>query len=163
MVEPSELGGFPVLPRYRVVCSPYITHHLPELYDDPERFDPLRWQTIKPGPYEYLPFSAGPRVCIGATMSMATMKIILAITLQQWRLAMVPGSRIQRTFEFTMRPKYGLPMIIHPQDRAFAAADVCGNIHEMVDLTPRPVILKFPSRAIPQERYRRAAEMRRAA
>ena len=70
---------------------------------------------------------------------------------------MVPGSRIQRTFEFTMRPKFGLPMTIHPQDRAFAAADVRGNIHEMVDLSRRPVILKFPSREVLQGRYRRAA------
>jgi cytochrome P450 len=155
--EPSELGGFPVLPRYRVVCSPYITHHLPELYDEPERFDPLRWQTIKPGPYEYLPFSAGPRICIGATMSMATMTILLATLLQKWRLAIVPGSRIQRTFEFTMRPKYGLPMILHAQDREFAAADVRGNIHEMVDLSPRPILLKFPGRGAFQHRHRRAA------
>lgn len=149
--EPTVLGDFPLTPGCRVICSHYITHHLPELYEQPERFDPRRWETIKPGPYEYLPFSAGPRYCTGATLATTTMKIILAMVLQKWRLAMVPGARIDRAVKITMFPKLGLPMTVHPQDRCFAAQPVKGNIHEMVDLSgnssPRRTIiprLKLP-------------------
>lgn len=143
--EAAELGGVPLAIGDRVICSHYVTHHMPELYEDPERFHPERWQTIKPSSYEYLPFSAGPRYCIGASLATTTMKIVLATVLQKLRVAVVPGARIDRAVRITMNPKFGMPMVLHAQDRNFQAAEVRGNIHEMVDHTPRPVILTFPA------------------
>ena len=55
-----SLGALALRDRDRVIVSHYVTHHLPELYPDPERFDPSRWQGLRRGPYEYLPFGAGP-------------------------------------------------------------------------------------------------------
>src|SRR5207245_2055298 len=61
----GDLGGIELQQGDRVVCSPYVTHHLPDLFPEPEKFHPQRWFKSKPGPYEYLPFGAGPRACIG--------------------------------------------------------------------------------------------------
>ncbi|HEV2095075.1 MAG TPA: cytochrome P450 [Chthoniobacterales bacterium] len=118
----------------RVICSHYLTHHLPELYPEPERFRPERWREINPSQYEYLPFSAGPRMCIGAMFAMQVVKISLAMMLQQFRFTVVPGTRIDRVIRITMNPRHGLPMMVAPNDRKFERSAVHGQIREMVTL-----------------------------
>jgi cytochrome P450 len=127
-----DLGGVALRPGDRVACSIYVTHHQADLFPDPERFNPHRWFGIDPGPYEYLPFGAGPRFCIGSSLAMAEIKVALGMILQRWRLAVVPGTRIDRQVRITMSPRHGLPMSVHPQDRRFHAVEVRGNIHSMV-------------------------------
>ncbi len=130
----TMLGDLALRRGDRVIVSPYLTHHLPDLFPDPQAFDPGRWRTIRPGPYEYLPFGAGPRLCVGYSFAMATMQVALAMIVRRFRLRVVPGSRIDRLVRVTMGPRRGLPMSVHPQDRRFEAAAVRGNIHEMADL-----------------------------
>jgi cytochrome P450 len=129
------LGPITVTPGTNIVLSHYLTHHLPELYPEPERFLPERWRTIEPNQYEYLPFSAGPRICIGAHFSMQAQKVSLAMILQKFRLTVVPGTRIDRRTRITMDPPGGLPMMIFANDRKFAASEVTGQIREMVALS----------------------------
>ena len=134
VVEEVDLGEIRVGPRDRVVCSPYVTHHLNEIYAEPQRFLPRRWFDIKPGMYEYLPFGAGQRACIGKTFATAEIKVALAMILTRFRLTVQPGARIDRLVQVMMRPRQGLPMSIHRQDGRFAAVPVRGDIHDMVDL-----------------------------
>jgi cytochrome P450 len=130
-----EVGGIPLKRGQKVICSAYYTHHMPELYPDPEEFRPNRWFHIKANPYEYLPLSAGPRRCIGYFYAMAVMKVALPIILQRFRLTVVPDIRIGRLVGRVMiYPKDGIPMVLHRQDRQFSASPVRGNIHEMVKL-----------------------------
>ncbi len=129
-----EFMGLTLKKGDRVICSHYLTHRIPDLYPNPNRFDPQRWFTINPGPYEYIPFSAGPRQCIGYTFAMTVMKLALAAIMRRFRFTVAPGSKIDRSVRVTMSSRYGLPMTIHLQDRKFRAAPVRGNIHEMVDL-----------------------------
>ena len=58
---------FTVPPRTAVLFSPYLLHHDPRWWDRPDHFDPQRWLGTRPphAPYAYLPFGAGPRVCLG--------------------------------------------------------------------------------------------------
>ena len=133
--RPVELGGLSLRRGDWVACSIYMTHHLPDLYLEPEQFRPGRWFEINPTPYEYLPFGAGPYSCIGYNFATSVIKIALTMILQRFRLTVVPGVRIDRLVQVTMRPKYGLPMVLHRQDRQFQAVRVRGNIHDMVRLT----------------------------
>jgi cytochrome P450 len=133
-VAAFELGPYQLPKGTTVGFSHYITHHMPELYPQPEKFLPRRWLTSTPSPYEYLPFGAGPRMCMGATFAMMALKICLPIILQRYRFRVAPGARIDRKGLITLSPKYGMPMWIGPQDRQFAKSEVRGNIHEMVDL-----------------------------
>jgi cytochrome P450 len=130
----TPIGPYVMLRGDRVILSHYVTHHLPELYANPERFDPQRWLSLKRGPYEYLPFSAGPRLCIGYSFAMQALRLSTAMILQRFRFSVLPGTRIDRTVRVTMSPKRGLPVSIHPPDGRFEAAPVRGNIREMVDL-----------------------------
>jgi cytochrome P450 len=132
--QPVTLGPYHLAKGSKVIYSQYMTHHLPELYPNPERFDPDRWLSTEASPYAYLPFGGGPRTCIGYAFSMTVLRITLAMILQRYRLSLVPGARIDRKYAVTLSPKYGLPMTIHKQDRQFTKEIPRGNIHDMVDL-----------------------------
>lgn len=134
--KPTELGGYSLPKGTEVFVSISQTHHMSDLYPNPESFDPSRWETITPTAYEYNPFSAGPRICIGASFAMMEIKIILAMLLQRYRLEFVPASPIDRAGTIVMRPKHGMSMKVHKQDRQFDAGvgTVQGNIRDMVNL-----------------------------
>jgi len=137
-ITDTHLGGYEIPKGTCVTYSPYVTHRLPEIFAEPLRFDPSRWLRIKPGPYEYLPFGSGPRLCVGAGMAMQTMMTSLATILKRWRPAAVPGARIDRFIRVTLNCRGGLPMVLRDARREPAlvpgAVPVRGNIHEMVRL-----------------------------
>ena len=131
---PFELGPYQLPRGATVFFSQYITHHMPELYPEPERFLPERWLAINPSVYEYLPFGAGPRMCIGATFALFEIKIALALILQRYRLELRPGARIDRRLRITLSPQHGMPMVVLPPDRSVAPQRPRGNVNEMVAL-----------------------------
>jgi cytochrome P450 len=108
---------------------------MPDVYAEPLRFQPERWQKLDPGPYAYSPFGGGPRMCIGASFAQMEIKLVLAILLQRFRLALPPRARVDRSVTITMRCEPGLRMRLHAQDRDFAAGarGVRGDICEMVE------------------------------
>jgi len=132
----TELGGYALPPGTEILASIYHTHRMPEYFSEPSRFLPSRWARLDPGPYVYNPFSAGPRMCIGATFALMEIKIVLALWLQRFRFELVANSRVDRFMSITMSPRPGLPMKIHAQDRSFArsARRVRGNVRQMVNL-----------------------------
>lgn len=137
--EDHELGGHFLPKDTELFLSIFHMHHDPALFPEPNRFDPSRWSKIKPSVYEYNPFSAGPRMCIGAAFATMEIKIALAMLLQRFRVERTPGARVDRRVAITMAPKNGLPMRIRRADGAWAAArrslaPVSGNLREIVDL-----------------------------
>lgn len=131
--EAFELGPYQHDKGSIIVYSSYITHRMPEIYKDPARFVPSRWFGIKPSPYEYFPFSAGPRRCLGAEFAMLEIKIALAILLQRYKLTLLPGQRIDRVGITGTLPKYGIKARVDKQDHKFEKAGVRGNIHRLVE------------------------------
>ncbi|MCH8829025.1 MAG: cytochrome P450 [Planctomycetes bacterium] len=132
---PVQLGPLSLAAGTPVIFSQFITHHLPELFEQPERFLPDRWLTLTPTAYEYLPFGAGARLCIGAPMSMMILKIGLPMILKRFRLSVVPGVEINSKIISTMlSPTSPVLMQVHAPDGRFDAPTVTGNIHELVDL-----------------------------
>lgn len=133
--EATTIGGYSIPAGTELLVSIYHTHTDPELFPNPKRFDPDRWLTINPSPFEYNPFSAGPRMCIGATFALLEMKVVLATLLQRFRPEFIPGTRLDRRVKITMSPLQGLPMIIRSQDRKFGrgVGGLRGNVAEMVE------------------------------
>jgi cytochrome P450 len=121
-----------------VFVSIYHTHRMPEIYPEPARFHPRRWESIEPSIFEYNHFSAGPRLCIGWQFALQEMKVVLAMLMQWIRLRCVPKLVINRTGVIVLTPEGGLPMIIHAQDRLFqhGVGGVRGNVRDMVELPP---------------------------
>jgi cytochrome P450 len=133
--EPVQLGSLPVPPKTVVIFSQFMTHHLPDLYPEPERFRPERWLSITPHPYAFLPFSNGPRHCLGAYLAQMILRITLPVLLQRFCLRLVPGSVIDARIVSTMLgPTRGVPVQILPPEADFRSQPVAGNIHELVDL-----------------------------
>jgi cytochrome P450 len=137
--EAVRLGPFDLPRGTGIVFTPLVTHHLPELYPQPEMFIPDRWLTLRPSPYAYHPFGAGPRLCIGAPLATAVIRIALRRILSRYRLSIVPGSNVGVHIESTMLvPTNGLPVQIHPPDGFFSASPIDGNIRELVEFVEAP-------------------------
>lgn len=135
----TELGGHCIPRGTELLSSVYHTHRMPDVYAEPQRFLPARWERLEPGPYAYCPFGAGPRMCIGASFALMEIKVVLCVLLQRFRLALPAGTRVGRAVSITMRPAPGLPMRVHPRDREFPASarGVRGALATMVDF-PEP-------------------------
>jgi cytochrome P450 len=138
--EAVRLGPFDLTRGTGIVFTPLVTHHLADLYPQPEKFIPDRWLTLRPSPYAYHPFGAGPRLCIGGPLATAIIRIALRKLLSRYRLSVVPGSNVGVHVESTMLvPTNGLPMQIHPADGFYAAQPIVGNVHELVEFDEAPV------------------------
>lgn len=135
----ATLGPHTLPPGTRVVLSPFITHRDPAQFADPDRFDPTRWQRITPSPWQYLPFGAGPRMCLGAAFAEQALRIMLPMILQRFRVTIPAGATISRTVHgIALAPRYGLPAVLTPQDgRLVAPATIRGDIHQLVHLQGR--------------------------
>jgi len=100
-----------------IFIFPWILHRHRRLWDYPERFDPERFspeQSERRHRYAYLPFSAGPRVCIGAGFAMMEATLLLATLAQRFRLRLVPGHRIEVRGLITLRAANGIRMTPEP-------------------------------------------------
>jgi cytochrome P450 len=136
---PVQLGPLELPRGTGIVFTPIVTHHLADLYPQPEKFIPDRWKTLRPSPYAYHPFGAGPRLCIGAPLATAVIRITLQRSLTRFWLSAVPGSNVSCHIESTMLfPTHGLPMQIHPADGKFAGVPIVGNVHDLVDFDEIP-------------------------
>lgn len=132
---PMELGPLPMTAGTLVIFSQFITHHLPELFTDAYRFQPERWESIDPSPYEFLPFAAGPKMCIGGPLATLIVRLTIATLWQRLRLTVVPGANINARVVSTMLgPTTGMPMLVLGQNADYENHWVRGNIHDLVQL-----------------------------
>ena len=130
---PFEMGGYEFPKGKHIVFSPAVTHRRPDLYAEPNRFMPERWEGIDPSTYEFLPFGGGPRRCLGATFATLELKTVIPIILQRFRLEVPAGTRVDRAGAILSTPRGGIPVTVRSQDRRFTPANVRGNIHDLVD------------------------------
>jgi cytochrome P450 len=74
------------IPKYsRIITVFYGLHRNPEIFGpNVDDFDPSRWDRIKPGAWEYLPFSNGPRCCAGRDMAMNQAAFVVATVVQRY-------------------------------------------------------------------------------
>jgi cytochrome P450 len=87
-IEKDQVGDV-AIPRGSVVTvAPWVLHRHRRLWRDPDAFDPSRFLPDAPSPprYAYLPFGAGPRVCVGALFAITQATVVLATLMQAFRL-----------------------------------------------------------------------------
>ena len=114
-----ELGGYHFPAGTIFMLSQWVLHHEPELWGDsdafrPERWDPARGEKEKVPQWAYFPFGGGPRICIGMPFAQMETKLLLATILQQYVPRLVPGFPVVPQPRVTLRPKYGMRMILEP-------------------------------------------------
>lgn len=112
-VGDDVVGGVPIRKGTVVVISPWLMHRHKAYWAEPDRFDPENFsagrQASRPR-YTYLPFGAGPRICIGAGFAMTEAILILATIAQRFRFRLKPGTIVRPVAKITLRPQDGLPM-----------------------------------------------------
>lgn len=113
--EEDEIGGYRVRPGTIVTLSPYLTHHSPDVWDEPERYDPDRFlpeHTEGRQRFAYFPFAGGPRQCVGSEFALTEATLVLAMVLRRFRLELAPGRTVVPQASITLRPRGGLPMLL---------------------------------------------------
>lgn len=117
---PDELAGQHIGRGTMVVIAPYVLHRHRALWTKPDVFDPNRFldgARDKIDRYAYLPFGAGPRICIGATFAIQEATIVVAAIMRNFDLELAPGHAVWPVLKVTLRPKDGLPMIVRRRIR----------------------------------------------
>ncbi len=122
-IAPDEFAGEQIAAGTMVIVAPYVVHRHRQLWDRPDEFDPGRFlganrQHVHR--YAYLPFGAGPRICLGAAFALQEASILLAGIAARfaWRLA--PSVQPEPLLRITLRPRGGLPIIIERRDMTAA-------------------------------------------
>ncbi|CDX42167.1 Cytochrome P450 [Mesorhizobium plurifarium] len=112
-IEPETWNGLDI-PKYAaVLVMPWVVHRHRKLWDRPDAFMPERFHPEnrdRIDRFQYLPFGAGPRVCIGASFAMQEAIIALAILLSRFRFDATSETRPWPVQKLTTQPQGGLPM-----------------------------------------------------
>jgi cytochrome P450 len=85
----ARIGGYRIPPRSVVILSPWATHHRADLWPEPHRFDPERFEPAAEAArprYAYFPFAGGPRACIGSHFAMTESITAIATLLAKYSL-----------------------------------------------------------------------------
>lgn len=112
-IRAFEIMGYRLPAGTNLSISQWVMHRDPRYYPDPERFDPSRWKEEAAGrrklpKFAYLPFGAGPRVCIGAGLALTEAALVLATLIQRFRFSLVSRDPVEKLLSVTLRPKNGL-------------------------------------------------------
>ncbi len=91
---PDRVGNHRVTGGTVVSVSPFVLHRHVKFWTDPDRFDPTRFLpgATPPSRYSYMPFGAGPRICIGARFALTEAVVVLARLLSRYRVELAAGS-----------------------------------------------------------------------
>lgn len=104
-----------------VTVSPFLLHRHRLLWEDPAAFNPERFLGANREAidrYAYIPFGAGPRVCIGMGFAMLEAQIILASLLAEFRFDLAPGHPVVPAQRVTLRPRFGMKMFMRRRERS---------------------------------------------
>ena len=116
-LAPDVVAGRPIAAGTVVSMSPWVLHRHRRFWTDPDRFDPSRFLPgAQPPPrYAYMPFGAGPRICVGAQFALTEAVIVLARLMRAFRLEFFGrGTVIPRGF-VTTQPDRPVRFMLTPR------------------------------------------------
>ncbi|XP_058448074.1 cytochrome P450 4d2-like isoform X2 [Malaya genurostris] len=116
--DKTEINGKTVPENSNFNLGIILMHRDPTLFESPEKFDPERFNPERTmeqtSPYAYIPFSAGPRNCIGQKFAMLELKSTLSKVIRHYRLT-VAGPEPKLVVQLTLKPKDGLEIGFVPR------------------------------------------------
>ncbi len=109
LAPPDQLRDREVQVGDTVMLPIYALHRNRALWDDPDQFNPDRFEDPRSvPPFQYLPFGTGPRVCIGMSFALQEAVIILSTLLARHRFEAIPPGRDPRPeMVLSLRPAGG--------------------------------------------------------
>ena len=124
-IADDELAGVTIPAGTVVTVSPYVLHRRRGLWDQPDAFDPSRFlgeRRDRIDRFAYIPFGAGPRVCIGMAFAVQEGIILLAHFLRAFRFELVEGHQVMPIQRVTLRPRNGMKM--HVKNRVSVKSSI---------------------------------------
>jgi cytochrome P450 len=121
LAEETQIGGYTLPAGTDISPSIYLTHMRPDLYPEPDRFNPERFLEEGPETYSWIPFGGGVRRCLGAAFAEFEMRIVLREVLRRCRLE--PASDQPEGVKhrnITLSPKRGTPVVLAERRAATA-------------------------------------------
>jgi cytochrome P450 len=122
-IADDRIGDLKIPRGSYVAIVPFVLHRHRTLWEEPDAFVPERFLPENRGRidrFAYLPFGAGPRVCIGASFSIQEAMIVLAHLVRTLRFDLAEGHAVRPLHRVTLRPDGGLPMRISKRSGAAA-------------------------------------------
>jgi cytochrome P450 len=114
-IAPDEIEGYALPAKATIVLSQHVAHRHPDFWREPDRFDPTRFlpgQSAGRPKFAFFPFGGGSRVCVGNHFAMLEGPLVLASLAQRFRFMNVPEHPIVADPTFTLRPKYGVRLVV---------------------------------------------------
>lgn len=115
-LETDIVRGYQINPGTTVLICPFLTHRHPDFWEDPDRFWPERFSPENSKgrhKYAYVPFSVGPRMCIGNHFSTFEAQLLLATIGQRYKFRLPDNYEPEFNYQVTLRPKNGVNFHVH--------------------------------------------------
>jgi cytochrome P450 len=105
---PDRLGGLEIAPSNVVMVAPWVLHRHTKLWDNPLAFDPNRFMpdATPPARFSYLPFGAGPRICVGAQFALTEATLVLAMLAGRFSVSLAEGRPVLPAAIVTTQPDH---------------------------------------------------------
>jgi cytochrome P450 len=119
-IEADRYQDLAIRKGTQVLVMPWTVHRHRRLWAEPDAFMPERFHPQnreRIDRFQYLPFGAGPRVCIGASFAMQEAIIALGVLLSRFRFDTLPTTRPWPVQKLTTQPQGGLPMRVSARQR----------------------------------------------
>jgi cytochrome P450 len=117
-LDDDEIAGVPIPGGSQVYVSPFIVHRHPGFWENPNQFDPERFnegQSKGRHKFAFFPFGGGPRYCIGNNFAMMEMQVILATLLRHFKISPLSSLPPAMNPMLTLKPLE--PVLLRPEPR----------------------------------------------
>ena len=112
------IDGYHIPANTTFFWTQYTVHRHPDFWESPEVFDPERFlpeMVAQRSRYAYIPFSYGPRICLGNNFALTEIQLVLATIAQRYRLKLLPGPPVKTVALITLRPSDNICMRLEPR------------------------------------------------
>ena len=115
----DTIGDYKIPAQSEILICPYVLHRHPDFWPQPEEFIPERFEAensaMRPR-YAYMPFGAGPRVCIASNFALQIALIILATISQHYQIKLIPDEEPELEHLISLKPKQGIWVTVRSTD-----------------------------------------------
>jgi cytochrome P450 len=116
-IGPDRAGSVDLPPRSVVMIAPWVLHRHHRLWQDPEAFRPARFLPDQPAParFAFMPFGAGPRICVGAQFAMTEAVLVLAAIIGRFRVTRTDTRPVLPVGIVTTQPDHPAKVVLTPR------------------------------------------------
>ena len=111
----DNADGIDIPPGSLIMISPWVLHRHVRLWERPEVFMPSRFLREEPPRFSFMPFGAGPRVCVGAQFALTEASLVLAMVIQRFEIGLADDRPVLPVAVITTQPDHPAPFWLRPR------------------------------------------------